>query len=229
MTVGFRIVAMPARPSNTLIQGFAEMVTPHISDNMARTQGATGALRPMYRGAGTAAQKTMVGPAFTVKTRPGDNLMVHKALDIAQPGDVIVVDAGGALDQAIIGEIMSRTATKRGLGGLVIDGAIRDAAAIAASDFPVFARGVIHRGPYKDGPGEINVPIQVAGMVVMPGDIMVGDADGLVAISQADADSVLKAARAVRIKEDAIMIEIDKGRVDRSWVDAALKAKGVAV
>ncbi|HTE38516.1 MAG TPA: RraA family protein, partial [Reyranella sp.] len=90
-------------------------------------------------------------------------------------------------------------------------------------------RGVIHRGPYKDGPGEINVPIQIAGMVVMPGDIIVGDADGLVAISQADAEAVLKAARAVRVKEDAIMIEIDKGRVDRSWVDAALKAKGVAV
>ena len=229
MSVGFRIVAMPPRPSQALLAALAEMVTPHLSDCMGRTQGASGALRPMYSGAGTAAQKTMCGPAFTVKTAPGDNLMVHKALDIAEPGDVIVVDAGGAIDQAIIGEIMSRYGASRKLGGMVIDGAIRDAAALSGSDFPIFARAAVHKGPYKDGPGQIGVPVSIGGMVVMPGDIMVGDADGLVAVGQHEAEALLKAARAVRVKEDATMKEIDEGRLDRAWVDAALKAKGVVL
>jgi RraA family protein len=229
MSLGFRIVAMPPRPPKALIVGLSEMVTPHLSDCMGRTQGASGALKPMYRGAGTPAQKTMCGPALTVKTAPGDNLMVHKALDIAEPGDVVVVDAGGAVDQAIIGEIMSRYGASRKLGGIVIDGAIRDAAALSASDFPVFARAAVHKGPYKDGPGQIGVPVSIAGMVVMPGDIVVGDADGLVAVSQGEAEALLAAARAVRVKEDAVMKEIDAGRMDRGWVDAALKAKGLSL
>ena len=122
--------------------------------------------------------------------------MVHKAIDLAAPGDVIVVDAGGDLDQAIIGEIMSSWAAKRGVAGFVIDGAIRDAAALSQGDFPVYARGVTHRGPYKDGPGEINVPVSIGGMVVQPGDIIIGDADGLLAIPQADAEASSPAPRA---------------------------------
>ena len=121
----------------------------------------------------------MAGPALTVKTRPGDNLMLHKALDLAEPGDVIVVDAGGDLTNAIIGEIMSGYAASRGLGGIVINGAIRDAGALRRASFPVYAAGVTHRGPYKDGPGEINVPIAIDGMVIEPGDLIVGDEDGV--------------------------------------------------
>ena len=100
---------------------------------------------------------------MTVKTRPGDNLMIHKALQLAKPGDVIVVDGGGDLTNALIGEIMIGDAIQRGLGDMVIYGAVRDSAWIAERDFPVFAAGVTHRGPYKDGPGEINVPIAVEG------------------------------------------------------------------
>src|SRR5713101_3199391 len=100
----------------------------------------------------------LAGPAFTVKTAPGDNLLVHKALDTARPGDVIVVDAGGFADQAIIGELMMSRARQRGIAGIVIWGAIRDSAEIGAGSYPVYACGVTHRGPYKDGPGEINVP-----------------------------------------------------------------------
>jgi RraA family protein len=170
---------------------------------------------------------TLAGPAFTVKVAPGDNLLVHKAIDLAAPGDVIVVDAGGHLEQAIIGEIMSSWAAKRGVAGFVIDGAVRDAAALAEGSFPVYARGASHRGPYKDGPGEINVPVSIAGMVVHPGDIIIGDADGLVAIPQADAEAVLAGARAQKQKEEASLAAIAAGKLDRAWVDEALKAKGL--
>jgi RraA family protein len=168
----------------------------------------------------------MVGTAFTVKTRPGDNLMVHKALDMAEPGDVIVVDAGGALENAIVGELMAGWAQKRGLAGFVIDGAIRDSEALSEGDFPVYAAGVTHRGPYKDGPGEINGVVTVAGMVVRPGDLIAGDHDGVVAIAPEDAERVIAAAEAQHRKEQTSLAAISAGTYDRKWVDEALKARG---
>ena len=188
---------------------------------MLRHYGSGARLRPYHRGG------TLIGSAFTVKTRSGDNLLTHKAIDLAAPGDVILVDAGGGLDQAIIGEIMSSHAKSRGIAGMVIDGAIRDADAIAASDFPVYACGVTHRGPYKDGPGEINVTISIAGMVVNPGDIIVGDGDGIVAIPQAEAERILALTVAQNEKETAILASIAAGKaIDRSWVDKMLRDKG---
>lgn len=219
-SVGLRILPAPARPAADLVEALAALPTPNISDNMQRQCGAAADLRPYHRGT------KLAGPAFTVKTRSGDNLIVHKAIDMASPGDVIVVDAGGELGQAIIGEIMSAHAAKRGIAGLVIDGAIRDADAIANSDFPVYARGVTHRGPYKDGPGEINVSVSIGGMVVNPGDIIVGDADGILAVPQAAAMEVITAARAQNRKEQATLESIAAGTIDRSWVDEALRKKG---
>jgi RraA family protein len=221
VTAGFRILTMPARPSRELVAALAEMVTPHLSDNMSRLQGAAAAIRPMHGGGAK-----LAGPAFTVRVPAGDNLMVHKAIDIAAPGDVIVVDAAGGLEQAIIGDIMTSLAAKRGAAGFVIDGAIRDAAELAARPFPVYARGVTHRGPYKNGPGEINVPVSIGGMVVRPGDIIVGDADGVVAVPQADAETVLAAAREQKKKEEASLAAIAAGTIDRQWVDESLRAKG---
>ena len=152
--------------------------------------------------------------------------MVHKAIDMAMPRDVIVVDAGGDLTHAIIGELMMRHAQKRGVAGLVINGAIRDLATIGADCFPVYAAGVTHRGPYKDGPGEINVAIAIDGMVIQPGDIIVGDEDGVLAVPLAQAGSLLELAAEHRAKEDVIMAQILAGTVDRSWVDALLKNRG---
>ena len=218
---GFRILASPARPAARLLEAFAALPTSNISDNMARHYGAGARLRPFHRGG------KLVGPAFTVKTRPGDNLLTHKAIDMAAPGDVILVDAGGALDQAIIGEIMSSLAAKRGIAGMIIDGAIRDVDAIAASPFPVYACGVTHRGPYKDGPGEINVSVSIAGMTVNPGDIIVGDADGVVAIPQADAERIIALTIAQKNREEATLAAIaSDGKIDRSWVDTLLREKG---
>lgn len=223
MSASMRILDIPKRPDARLVAEFAKMVTPHLSDSMERLYAAGPQLRPMHR------DGKLAGPAFTVKTAPGDNLLVHKALDIARPGDVLVVDAGGYADQAIIGELMATRAKQRGIAGLVIWGAIRDSAELGAGTYPVFACGVTHRGPYKDGPGEINVPVSVAGMAVSPGDIIVGDADGLVAVPQALAERVLASAQSILAKETAAMKQMQDGTVDRSWVDQTLKAKGYKV
>jgi RraA family protein len=218
-----RILDIAKRPDARLVAEFAKMVTPHLSDSMERLYAAGPQLRPMHR------EGKLAGPAFTVKTAPGDNLLVHKALDVARAGDVIVVDAGGYAEQAIIGELMATRAKQRGIAGLVIWGAIRDSAELGAGSYPVFACGVTHRGPYKDGPGEINVPVSIAGMSVSPGDIIVGDADGLVAVPQALAERVLASAQAILAKETAAMKQMQDGTVDRSWVDQTLKAKGYKV
>ena len=223
MSASMRILDIPKRPDARLVAEFAKMVTPHLSDSMERLYAGGPRLRPMHR------EGKLAGPAFTVKTAAGDNLLVHKALDAARPGDVIVVDAGGFLDNAIIGELMMTRAKQRGVAGIVIWGAIRDSAEIGAGTYPVFAAGVTHRGPYKNGPGEINVPIMMGGTPVSPGDIIVGDADGLVAVPQELADQVLASAKAILAKETASMKQILAGTVDRGWVDKALKEKGYKV
>lgn len=220
MSIGFRILTAARRAPDELMNRFFEVPTAHASDSMHRLFAAGACLRPLHKGG------KLVGNALTVRVRPGDNLMVHKAIDIASRRDVIVVDAGGDLSQAIIGEMMMRHAQKRGVAGFVINGAVRDLSTISADDFPVYAAGVTHRGPYKTGPGEINVGVSVAGMVVNPGDIVLGDADGVVAVPLDDAEAILERAAALRQAEERKMREILAGTVDRSWVDAELKAQG---
>ena len=218
-----RILDIPKRPDPRLVAELAKMVTPHLSDSMERLYAGGHQLRPMHR------EGKLAGPAFTVRTAAGDNLLVHKALDTAQRGDVVVVDAGGWLDNAIIGELMAARAKQRGIAGIVIWGAIRDSAELGAGSYPVYAAGVTHRGPYKNGPGEINVPVVIGGMPVNPGDIIVGDADGLVAVPQEQAERVLASARSILEKETASMKQIVAGTVDRSWVDKALREKGYKI
>lgn len=218
MPAGFRILPRAASADAGLLERLARLPVSNVSDNLQRHHGAR--LKPYHRSG------TLVGTAFTVKTRPGDNLVLHKAIDSAAPGDVIVVDAGGALDHAMIGELMASWARKRGVAGFVIDGAIRDSHALYEADIPVFAVGVTHRGPYKDGPGEINVVVTVAGMVVRPGDLIAGDHDGVVAVSPQDAEAVIAASEAQNRKEQAAMEAIAAGTWDRRWVDEALAARG---
>jgi len=176
----------PSAPSAdpALLDTLRGIATSLLSDNMARVSGNVG-LSSFHR------PKPMAGTAVTVRTRGGDNLAIHRAFDFCRPGDVLVIDGGGELSQALMGEIMATFAESLGVQGLVIDGAIRDVGAIRARDFPVYARGVTHRGPHKNGPGEINVPIVVGGMVVNPGDIVVGDEDGVLAISPSDVSGIM--------------------------------------
>ena len=198
------------KPSPELLEGFRNAPTSIISDNLERLPGAVG-LRPFHRGG------KLVGVAFTVKTRPGDNLAIHKALELVGPGDVIVVDGGGDESRALVGEIMKTIAEYRGAAGYVIDGAIRDAAELAESDFPMFARTAIHRGPYKSGPGEINVPVSVGGTVISPGDIVVGDADGVVSFSQGIAAALLDKVNAQIKREADTLTAIREGRYQGSY------------
>jgi regulator of RNase E activity RraA len=221
MSTGFHIHPRPARPARALVARFKGVVCAHLSDNMSRLAGSHADLRPWHKGG------QLLGVALTVKVAPGDNLMVHKAIDICEPGDVIVVDAGGITSQAIIGEIMSSMAAARGAVGMVIDGAIRDAGALAQGRFPVYARAATHRGPYKNGPGEIHAPVSIGGMIVYPNDIIVGDEDGLVAVRPHEAAALLAAARAWCDKEDKVLKAIRaKKPLDRAWVDQTLRAKG---
>ncbi|MDS7594404.1 RraA family protein [Agrobacterium tumefaciens] len=221
--IGFRICKRERKVETKWVEAFRSLPVANVSDVMSRMTSGGATLRPYYKGG------TMVGPAVTVKARPGDNLMVHKALDIAEPGDIVVVDAGGDLSNAIIGELMVAHAQHRGLGGIVINGAIRDSAELSAGSFPVFAAGVTHRGPYKDGPGEVNVPISIAGMVINPGDLICGDADGLLSVPLDDAEQVFLAATKKHEAESKQMENIRAGKNDRTWVDAALTKLGCAV
>ncbi|MCP5264743.1 MAG: RraA family protein [Burkholderiaceae bacterium] len=220
MTIGFRILNRKQVAPKSLVDAFAKLPVANVSDSMWRMTAAGPQLRPMH------ASGVMAGVALTVRTRPGDNLMLHKAIDMAVPGDVIVVDGGGDLTNSLMGELMLAQAVKRGVAGFVIYGAIRDRDAFLTTNLPTFAAGVTHRGPYKDGPGEINVPIALDGMVIEPGDIVVGDADGVLAIPLAVAEGVLKSTQAKQDAEVVQMKSIADGTIDRSWVDAALKARG---
>ena len=216
MPYGLRIG--PARPAAdaALVERFRKIPVANISDSMFRIVAGGASLRPIGSSA-------LCGIALTVRTAPGDNLFVHKALDLAQSGDVVVVDAGGDLTNAIIGERMLAIAAAKGLAGIVINGAIRDVDALANHPLPVFAAGVTHRGPYKNGPGEINFPIAIAGMVVQSGDIIVGDADGLVCVPAADAAAICDLA-AAKFKHET---DTDPTKESRAWVDDALSRLGV--
>ena len=218
--IGFRILGRGRKVDAGVVARFREIPVANVSDSMHRMSAGGARLRPMHRGG------RMAGPAFTVKTRPGDNLMVHKALDLADPGDVIVVDAGGDLTNALIGEIMSSYAHARGIAGMVIDGAIRDADEIRQSAFPVYAAGVTHRGPYKDGPGEINVPVAIDGMVIEPGDLVLGDGDGLLCVPFEATAAVLAAAQDKQKLEAREIEAAARAALDRAWVDARLRQLG---
>ena len=219
--IGFQIAKRARKVDAETASRFLALPVANISDSMSRMTAGGARLRPMH-GSGA-----LAGPALTVKTRPGDNLMIHKALDIAEPGDVIVVDGGGDLTNALIGEMMTAHAQKRGVAGMVLNGSIRDYDSIHAGTFPVFAAGVTHRGPYKDGPGEINVAIAIDGMVIEPGDLIVGDGDGFLCIPFAQTAEVYKAAKAKNDAENKQITAIREGTSDRAWVDATLKKLGV--
>ncbi|MFG1419888.1 RraA family protein [Xanthobacter sp. V0B-10] len=168
------------------------------------------------------AAPAFAGPAFTVRVRPGDNLFLHKALDTALPGDVIVCDAGGALENAILGEMMGRYAASRGIAAIIIDGAIRDRAGLASLPIPVFARGVTPNGPWKSGPGEIGYPVSAGGLSVASGDLVIGDADGVLVLPRADAPQVIADARKHAEVEHQWAVQIREGTWPRGWVDEAL-------
>ncbi|MEO1200214.1 MAG: RraA family protein [Pseudomonadota bacterium] len=205
------------RVSLEAIAKYREIPTAVIGDCMLRLQATGNAVRPIHAGG-----RVLAGPAYTVKTRPGDNLFVHKAIDLASPGDIIVVDAGGHLDNAIVGEMMLTHAETRKLGGVVIFGAIRDAGHVTNHTFPVFASGVSLSGPFQSGPGHVNVPIAIAGMVIAPGDLIVGDDDGVICVPYDDVEPLFEECAERLAGETKQRGRVRDGSVDRKWIDTRL-------
>ncbi len=209
------------RPPKELVERFSGMQVANIDDNMGRIAAVDQSICPVGKG-------QLLGTAFTIRVPQGDNLMLHVAMDMAKPGDVIVIDAGGFADRAIFGELMATYMKSRGIKGVVCDGAIRDRDELAVLEgFPVFAKATTPNGPYKNGPGEINVPICVGGKVVHPGDIVVGDGDGVLFIRPEQAAMIADATEEVSKKEEKILKDIlEEGTYIRPWVEEKMKQIG---
>ncbi|ROZ78043.1 RraA family protein [Ramlibacter sp. WS9] len=203
------------------VEALRGLPTSVIGDVMGGRLIGTTALRLVNR-----SSASTCGNAFTVRVRAGDNLLIHKALGLLEPGDVLVVDGEGDVSRALVGEIMMTMARVRGAVSFVMDGAIRDVDAFEEHRFPCWARGVSLRGPYKEGPGSINVPVIIGGMLVQPGDVIVGDPDGIVAVPAALAREVANKAREKVGQEQETIAAIRAGTYSAAWVEATLSQKG---
>lgn len=220
MKAGMTIIRNIVRPSKELVEAFRDIPAANLDDCMGRTASIGSSIFPIGK-------KKILGTAFTVRVPQGDNLMVHKVLDMAQPGDILVIDAGGYMNRSIMGSLMATYCNVRGLAGIVINGCIRDRDELSNMDFPVYACGSTPNGPYKNGPGEINVPVTIGDRVIFPGDIIAGDGDGLVVIRPQEAESVLADVKKIMLKEAEIMKGIlEKRLYPRPWVDDKLRELG---
>ncbi|MBD7493739.1 RraA family protein [Klebsiella pneumoniae] len=219
--VGFYISERQSTISADVVSEFRSIPVAVAGDCMGRISGATG-LQRYHQDVNI----SVCGPAITVKVRPGDNLMIHKALEQAQPGDVIVIDGGGDLTQALIGGLIRTTAQAKNIAGFIVDGAIRDLAEWVDGVVPVFAKGHTHRGPDKSGPGEVNVPISCSGMVVFPGDLVLADSDGMLAIKPAEVEAVLARAKTHLQKEEIIRKNNSAGTSDPERFNYILRELG---
>ncbi len=189
MTIGFEVYPSAEQISSDILEQFKSIGVSHVSDVMQRIPGSDGDLKKYDSG------KVLVGTAVTVKTRPGDNLMIHKAIDRARPGDVIVVDGGGDMSRALFGEIMKLMCVNKGIAGIVLNGCLRDVGDFINDDFPVYAKGVTHKGPYKTGPGVVNQTIAFDDLIIHPGDLVFGDSDGVISLRPDEIPQVLKDAK----------------------------------
>ena len=214
---GFRVRLDIPRPDPALMQAFAPFATPDISDLLNRLSAVDPAIRCL-----TGDDHRLCGPACTVKVFPGDNLMVHKSLDVARPGDVVVVDAGGSPMNAVLGDLVSIKAKHRGIAGFVVDGLVRDLPGIRELNFPVFARGVTSIGPLHRGPGEINFPICCGGVVVNPGDLVIADIAGIVVVPREIIAELLQRLQCHDEKNAAYLASVRRGDFSNEWVDRIL-------
>jgi regulator of RNase E activity RraA len=221
---GFRVKIAFERLSVDLMQRLGEFPSPEISDQLNRLYAVTPEIRCL-----TGPHHKLIGPACTVKVFPGDNLMVHKSLDVAQPGDVVVVDAGASRMNAALGDLISTKARHRKIAGFVVDGYVRDLPDILKLDFPVFARGTTSIGPLHRGPGEVNYPICCGGVVVNPGDVVVADAFGVVLIPRDNAEDILARLVAQRARLADYLDGVKRGVFSNQWVDDLLESSNCIV
>ena len=225
MGVGNRVFLERDLPSNELIEKFSKLPAANVADVMGRLCAMHSEMKLMSQ-----PKKIMCGPALTVKARPGDNLMIHAALDMSKPGDIIVVSNEGDRSQSLMGQIMMEYASSfLKLGGIVLDGPIRDIDSIGLMDFHVYATGTTPGGPYKEGPGEVNVPIACGKISVNPGDIILGDEDGVIVIPLKDAEEIYEKAAVLSANDQAKVEAARTGSNNREWVNKLLDAKNVEV
>lgn len=223
-SVGFRVFRRIGRPPSDVVAGLAALETTIISDAMHRFGGMAANIRP------AAPEMRMAGPAITVRVAPGDNLMVYEAFAVALPGDVIVIESRGCTSVAQWGDLTSLAAKGLGLAGVVMDGSLRDLKGIGEVGFPVFAQPwIVPNGALKDGPGEVNVPVAVGGVPVLPGDVVLGDSHGVVVVPRLDAAVVLAQARAAAASDARKAQEILAGKQIPDWLERTLRDKGCEI
>jgi len=215
---GFRVKHDYPRWEEGIIDDFAEFPTPDISDLLNRLYAVDPVIRCL-----TGDHHRLCASACTVKVFPGDNLMVHKSLDVCRPGDIVVVDAGSSLMNAVLGDLVCTKAQHRGIAGFIVDGLVRDLPEILALDFPVFARGTTPIGPLHRGPGEINYPICCGGVVINPGDLVVADQAGVVVVPREIAQELLERLQKHKAGNAAYLEAIKRGEFSNSWVDRILQ------
>jgi RraA family protein len=226
MTIGNRIFLKKPEAPQELLDAFGSIPAANISDTMGRLVG----MHPRIQLQSAPKRPITAGRALTIKTRSGDNLMLHQALNMAKPGDVLIVsNDGGEMYRSLIGEIMFTYLASTGAAGIIIDGPIRDIDAVRQMEMPIYATGTNPAGPYKEGPGEINVPISCGGISINPGDIIVMDQDGVIVIPLQEAETVLKNARAFQEKDESKLKLTQEGKSNRDWVNKLIEEKKVEI
>jgi regulator of RNase E activity RraA len=220
---GFVIYTRINRPPRDLVDPFKEFGTTNVVDSLGRFGAMDYTIKPLIPGV------KLVGTAITVRSRPGDNLLIYKAIELAEPGDIIVIGNYSYETSSTWGDITSMMARARGIAGVVTDGLARDIAGIREVGLPIFARGLIPNSPMKDGPGDINIPVSCGGVIVNPGDVVVGDDDGVVVVPKALAESTIAKTRDLLAKEAKTMQNIREGRVIPDWVDSGLSRGGAQI
>lgn len=225
-----QVVYNVKRPSEELLNKVNGIWAGTLADVMGRHGAMDHTIRPLYEGI------ELYGCALTVLCYPGDNIMVHKALQLAKPGDILVIDCGGSVDQSIIGYNITLQARRRGVKGMVTDGCIRDIRDIKRDKFPVFCYGVTPRSPQKNTAGSVNVSVEVGGVVVNPGDIVVGNDDGVAVVPLSIAEEIIEKARARMEMEHQQITDTSAGKITldalmggASWVDDILNGKIIEV
>ena len=226
MPVGKRIYLKRPMPDKALMDEFAKLPASNVADCMERSC----AMNPRIRLISKSRPGSVCGPAFTVKCRAGDNLALHAALTYCQEGDVLVVSNEEDTTRALTGEVMmSYLFYTKKAAAIIIDGPIRDMESLSQWEFPIYCTGATPGGPYKEGPGEVNVPIACGGISVNPGDIILADHDGIIVIPPKDAAAVLPAAQAFHEADEAKAKKAKEGKANRDWVLKALENKGFEI
>jgi regulator of RNase E activity RraA len=218
---GFRVHVPWRRPDEALLAAFGTASSAQVADCMSRLGGMDAGMRPVWP------SPRIIGAAITVWCHSGDNLMLHKALSLAAPGDIVVMNTQGNVTNSGFGELLATSAVKLGVRGVIVDGSVRDADALEAMRLPVYSRGLSPNGCNKDGAGEVGAIVACGGVAVRPGDVIIADRDGVTVVPLDDAPEVARLAMQQIEREQKRLGEIAKGVLVRPEIDEALRKAGV--